>query len=265
MEQLLSSLKSTYSSKILKKILGQDTLSFEYIAHENEILFYITCARNYMKLIEKQINGFYPDAVIEETKEVNIFEGRKYFATTYLYTKKPSFYPIKTYQKLESDPINNITNAFSKLDENSSAAIQIMLKPIDDDWQHKSTKVSSKMMQGKKSYFSLNPLHMLGVFFDIFFTSQGEKETPHENTSSALTQERAKTVDEKGDKTGYEAVIRIIATGEDQHSADAELKNIVSSFSQFSYPDFNKFSYTYRHSTQKLIKNYIYRYFKRPL
>jgi hypothetical protein len=34
MEQLYSSLKSIYSRKILKKILGQDILSFEYIAYE---------------------------------------------------------------------------------------------------------------------------------------------------------------------------------------------------------------------------------------
>jgi hypothetical protein len=34
MEQLFASLKSIYSKKILKKILGQDTISFEYIAHE---------------------------------------------------------------------------------------------------------------------------------------------------------------------------------------------------------------------------------------
>lgn len=34
MEQLYSSLKSVYSTKILKKILGQDTLSFEYVAHD---------------------------------------------------------------------------------------------------------------------------------------------------------------------------------------------------------------------------------------
>jgi hypothetical protein len=31
--------------------------------------------------------------------------------------------------------MSNIINAFSKLDEDESAAIQILLKPIDDDWQ----------------------------------------------------------------------------------------------------------------------------------
>jgi hypothetical protein len=43
-----------------------------------------------------------------------------------------------------------------------------------------------------------------------------------------------------------------------------ELINIVSSFTQFSYPDFNKFSNTIRHNKNKLITNYIYRYFKKP-
>jgi uncharacterized membrane-anchored protein YhcB (DUF1043 family) len=56
MEQLLASLKSIYSSKIISKIIGQDVISFEYIAHENEIFFYIVIPKKYKNLIEKQIN-----------------------------------------------------------------------------------------------------------------------------------------------------------------------------------------------------------------
>ncbi len=93
-------------------------------------MFYVVTPKSYKFLIEKQINGFYPDAIIEETTEVNIFKGRKFYEGTYLDTVKDFFYPIKTYQKLESDPINNITNAFSKLEEDESAVVQIVLKPI---------------------------------------------------------------------------------------------------------------------------------------
>lgn len=264
MEQLLASLKSTRSHKIMKRILGQDTLTFEYIAHEHEIFFYVTCNRNYKKLLEKQINGFYPDAIIEETKEINIFENRKVFSTAYLNTVKNFAYPIRTYQKLESDPINNITNAFSKLDEDQSAAIQILLKPIGDDWQWKSTKISSKMMQAKSSWISLNPLKILIGFVNIFLQSWDDDKQSPDNNSSALTQERAKTVDEKDDKTWYKVVIRIITTGNTKNDTDTELTNIISSFSQFSYPELNKFSYTHHHSSKSLIKNYIYRNFCKP-
>jgi hypothetical protein len=48
---------------------------------------------------------------------------------------------------LESDPINNITNALSKLEEDESAVIQILLKPIQDDWQKECSKASSKIMK----------------------------------------------------------------------------------------------------------------------
>ncbi|MDQ7023209.1 MAG: hypothetical protein Q9M97_06845 [Candidatus Gracilibacteria bacterium] len=79
MEQLFSSLKSIHSSKILRKILGQDIFSFEYVAYEGEIYFYMVIPKKYKFLVEKQINGFYIDAVVEETPEINIFKNKEYF------------------------------------------------------------------------------------------------------------------------------------------------------------------------------------------
>ncbi|MCD5385203.1 type IV secretion system DNA-binding domain-containing protein [Candidatus Gracilibacteria bacterium] len=266
MEQLYSSLKSIYSNKIIKKIIGQDLISFEYISHEGQIFFYVIIPKNYKYLIEKQINGFYTDAIIEETTEVNIFKNRKYIEATYLNTTKEFYFPIKTYNKLESDPINNITNAFSKLEEDESAVIQILLKPVQDDWQNECSKASSKLMKGKKTGFTLNPLKLLLGFFEVIFTSNDdEKSNNNEDNTSALTQERSKTLDEKGDKTGFETIIRVIATGNDKHMVETELKNITSAFTQFSYPDFNKFSNTIYHNKKSLIKNYIFRYFKKPI
>jgi hypothetical protein len=45
---------------------------------------------------------------------------------------------------------------------------------------------------------------------DLFSTSEDNKPKEDDNKTSALTQERAKTVDEKADKTGYEAIIRVL-------------------------------------------------------
>lgn len=266
MEQLLSSLKSIHSSKLRKRILWQDIISLEYLALKDEIYFFIIIPKDYKELLEKQINGFYPDAIVEETLEENIFLDKKIHLSTYLYPKKSYYYPIKTYQKLESDPINNITNALSKLDEDEAAVIQILLKPVWDDWQSGSTKVSSKIMKWKTSDFSYNPIQLIPLFFETLF---GNKDDKDKNPwwgweTSALTQERAKTVDEKWDKTGYEVVIRIITTWNKKASVKSNLTNIISAFSQFSYPDFNKFWSTYKHNHDKLIKNYIYRFFRTP-
>jgi hypothetical protein len=45
---------------------------------------------------------------------------------------------------------------------------------------------------------------------------------------------------------------------------ETELTNILSSFTQFNYPDFNKFTHTLYNNKKTLIKNYIYRYFRKP-
>ena len=265
MEQLYSSLKSIHSRKIIKKILGQDFLSFEYIADKWNIYFFLVVPKNYKHLIEKQINWFYPDAIIEETTEINIFKDKKFHVWTYINTSKEFFFPIKTYQNLESDGINNITNAFSKLEDDESAAIQILLRPVDDDWQKDCSKASSSIMKGKKAGFSLNPFKILIGLINMFITSPEEENNQNnENETSALTQERAKTVDEKWDKTWFEVVIRVIAAGNNKQMVDTELTNIISAFSQFSSPDFNKFSSTLYHSDSKLVQNYIYRYFRKP-
>lgn len=266
MEQLLASLKTIYSRKILYKILGQDLISLEYVSINNQLYFYIVVPKNYKNLVEKQINWFYPDAVIEETQEINIFEKKKYSETTHIYLTKEYAYPIKTYQKLESDPINNITNAFSKLEEDESATIQIMLKPVSDDWQDKSATISSSMMNWKKSLFTLNPIKLITWFFRLIFSDPDDNNSPldKDGDSSALTQERAKTVDEKWDKTWYEVLIRVIVTWNDKAMLKSDIMHILWAFSQFNYPDFNGFDNTLRHSSKSLIRNYIFRYFKKP-
>lgn len=266
MEQLLASLKSIQSSKLKTKILGQDHFSFEYVAHMWEILFYVVCPYEYKDLFEKQINGFYPDAIIEETPEINIFAGKKHFLWTYLDLVKDYYYPLKTYQKLESDPINTITNAFSKLAEDESWVVQILLKPVSDDWQWECAKVSSNIMEGKKAGFSLHPIKFFIEIAEMFLKNPEDEKTPSspDKQTSALTQERAKIVDEKAQKTWYEIIIRVITTGNNFNSTKSNLTNIISSFRQFNYPDFNGFWSTLRHKNEVLIKNYIFRYFKKP-
>lgn len=88
MEQLFASLKSLYSSTFLGWLFGQEYLSFEYVAHKNEIYFYVVVPRKSRLLVEKQITGFYPDALIEETPEINIFDGRPFVAGEIMRLKK---------------------------------------------------------------------------------------------------------------------------------------------------------------------------------
>lgn len=120
MEQLLASLKSLYKSTFMGWLFGQEYLSLEYVAHKQEIYFYIVVPKKSKLLVEKQVLGFYPDAFIEETPEVNIFEDRKVVRGEIMKLKKPLQFPIRTYQKLESDSMNAILSALGKLSDDES-------------------------------------------------------------------------------------------------------------------------------------------------
>lgn len=66
---------------------------------------------------------------------------------------------------------------------------------------------------------------------------------------------------EKVKKTGYKVSIRIITTGNNVEQTEAELSNIISSFSQFSSPAYNRFKPVKRKSLSLLIDHYIFRQF----
>ena len=57
------------------------------------------------------------DAAIERVKDYNIFHPGSFTAASYLKLREKDFLPLRTYQTLESDPINNITNVLGKFDE----------------------------------------------------------------------------------------------------------------------------------------------------
>ena len=64
--------------------------------------------------------------------------------------KKEYIFPIKTYRKLETDSLNALTNALSKLDKESGAAIQVIVRSSRAEWHKWGQKAASKANQGKK-------------------------------------------------------------------------------------------------------------------
>lgn len=66
---------------------------------------------------------------------------------------------------------------------------------------------------------------------------------------------------EKVKKTGYATTIRIVVTGNDANNIENELKSIISAFSQFASPTYNRFKAMKRKSLSLLVEHYIFRQF----
>ena len=262
MEQLLASMKSLYSSTAMGWLFGQEYLSLEYVAHRQEIYFYLVVPKRAKLLVEKQVLGFYPDSFIEETDEVNIFEWRNIVRGEIMKLKKSYQFPIRTYQKLETDPMNGILSALGKLTEEESGIVQILMRPVDDDWQEKIRKGIRKSEKKWGYHISWNPLEWIGGLLDVLTHDPSEtKQNPEQNEKDDEPLDEEGLMKEKVKKTGYAVVIRILTTGNDEDHVYAELQNIISSFSQFTSPTYNRFKPVKRKSLSLLINHYIFRQF----
>lgn len=271
MTHFYTALNALASGDLKNKIIGQDFFSMEYAVIDNQIFFYVVFPRQYASLMEKQITSYFPDAVIEQTKDYNIFKPDSYQSSNYMYLSKSHIFPIKTTQRLESDPLNNITNACSKLSLEEGAAIQIMLRPVvNNKWQDLTKEEAKRIHKEEKKKSLLNPIAWLGTLLDIVIhgpTDQNMAQAVDNKGMSQitpLTQEKVKAMEEKAAKVGFDVIIRLVTSAPTKHQADIQLANIRGAFEQYADSNLNSFRKTKYHSHKFLVRNFLYRSFNRP-
>ena len=143
MTQFFESLHSLYIKEWYKIFKGQNFLSFEMAVIDGLIHFFVVCPRDLLSLVEKQLTGFYPDAYVEQVEDYNIFQPNCHVVSCYMAPKKEYFYPIRTYARMNADPLNAIINSMSKIGKDEGAAVQVMIRPKKHGWQEKGRKEAS--------------------------------------------------------------------------------------------------------------------------
>jgi hypothetical protein len=161
---------------------------------------------------------------------------------------------------MEADPLNSLTNSLSKLSPEEGAAIQLLISPVSGHWQHKPRSYALKIQQGRNPdvVTSSPTLKMLNGFFRLTGNAMNELmsgKNKHQMQQgyidpsgihkplqlTPMQQEMIKKFEEKASKVGYKFNLRVISASTDQASAEANLKNILSSYMQYTMPPFNGF------------------------
>ncbi len=243
-----------------------DQFSFEIVANHNRIAFYVAAPRESARYLEQQIHAHYPQAMIEEMEDYNSFNPKSQIAAGYLRTAKSFVFPIKTYQKMEVDPLNSIVNVLSKLEKDESLSIQYTVRSARGSWHSVSRLVAAKINQKRSVKSGLAAASSYGRFIsgfeDIFKTKKTVDGQP-EKKLSAIEEEMLKSIEEKNLKSGLDVNIRIVACAASKEKAAVYLENIGSAFMEynnFSYG--NVFSRVNRGDAEQIISDFIYRHFR---
>ena len=242
----------------------EDEVSFEIVMHEGLIHFYVAVPENLRGLLEEQIHANYPHADIEETEDYNIFTPTGAISGAHLVLKRPNYFPVKTYQKQEVDPLSNITNALATIAPPDGAAIQIIVRPAAGHWRKPAVKIAGHMQQGKTLYEATRKARggVLNLLDELTRRGRVGNQPEKERRLTPLEEEMVKGLEEKAARSGLEVNIRIVASAPNQEKADKHVKDIVTAWSQFNVYEYgNSFQKAVPAIKDSLIRRFIYRGF----
>ncbi len=231
-EQLIGALHSIRKSTGKFNRIMQNSLSLEIVASHESIKFYMLVHQSQQDLLEKQINGVYPDAHLKVVPEYNIFTEDGQTAYTQLVLKDSDYLPVKTYKDIPTDPMSTLTSALSKMGEGEGAVIQLVISPADGHWKDAGKKWVKKEKDPGK---------------------------PDAAPKAPPDAKKIDAVEGKITKNGFNTAIRIVVSAQSKDNAKTHLANIKSAFEQFTGP-YNSFTGGKVRSEIGFMTDFIHRY-----
>ncbi len=217
-------------------------ISFEMVAVGGMIHFYILCPERIRDLVERQLHSYFPDAHVNIVVPPKFFTSKKPKVAGAVFELAKSFVlPLRTYHYMETDPLSGMTNVLTKLKSNESAAIQILIRPTNERWRSHTHIASQHVMNNKSHLVNRGKLgRVVGTVTDAVNQKPVDKERLH---LTKQQEELMTALQEKGSKVGFEAILRVVVSADDQKEADNTLKVITAAFSQFHAPELNSLKY----------------------
>ena len=250
-EQLFASLHGILRDRQELKNSGgvQEHLSFEIVSTAGQIRFYVWVPKVLQSFVEGQIYSQYPTVQIYKMNEDYVDDRSKYPVSymAELGLIDDEALPIKTFDSFEVDPLAGITGTLAKLspDRSEELWIQILTRPIPDDW-HKSTtdKWIRRVKTGKRSLFGgtgIDWAWLVEVLGALFRPPAGGTGSEVKVELSERDKTRISKAEEKATKLGYEVKIRLAYLGQNDTDAKLNMQALVGTFKQYNSTNLNGF------------------------
>ncbi|HET7827255.1 MAG TPA: DUF87 domain-containing protein, partial [Candidatus Saccharimonadales bacterium] len=248
-EQMLAALHGILRPKKDLRSSGtrQEHISLEVAAIGQRLRFYIWTPKHLQAFVEGQIYAQYPTVQIFEQDED--YADRQLHQTVVhtaeLTLTNDETLPIKTFPSFEVDPLASITATLAKLDkEDEEMWIQIMARPVSDEWHRKGQRMVNKIKRGGGLFGggSGTGMSYAAEAFAALIrppSSSGETKAPE---ISERDKSRITAIETKSTKLGYQVKIRLLYAGHDQHTARLRMQALVGAFKQFNTTNLNGFT-----------------------
>jgi len=277
MEQIFAGFWGSYgtvSTKYEKYIKGmlQDYFSVELAGDGGTVHFYIRTLRKYRDLVEAQVFSQYPQAELKEVPDYTNSLPQDTPNKNWdlwgckLTLSKGDYYPLRTYVHMVDltksdqpfiDPLAGMMEVMGKLRPGEKIWIQILFRPVHDDWQKKARELVDKLMGKKPSAKAEGPIKadirtwweaiqevMYEFITDKPALSAAKKDDKNEPYSLAQylspgEKDVIQGIEEKAAKKGYECKIQWAYIGRKEIYSSANVSAVMGIMNQFANLNMN--------------------------
>lgn len=252
---------STATKGFKSRIYGQRHVSFEIVAHEGLVHYYVVAPVSLVDVIKQSVAAAYPSARLEEVSERNIFNpaGRMSGTIGGEFTLKKDFaHPIATYQEAKRDATRALLNALSGAGREDGVGVQILIRPALQGWAKAASDVANQIRKNKgvKSGFQTK-----GIIEALWKPPEAGEVKTEDKQLSSTEQGIVDAIEDKSRFPGYETLIRVVASSNTAGRSQALMNNVVSAFSLFDSPSNNGFKFAVAKNMEEFVTAYIFRFF----
>lgn len=254
---------STATKGFKSKIYGQRHVSFEIVAHEGLVHYYVVVPVSLIDMIKQAVAAAYPSARLEEVSERNIFNpaGRMSATIGGEFTLKKDFgYPIATYQEAKRDATRAILNALSGATREDGVGIQMLIRPAQQGWAKVATEISDGIRKNKGKKSGSKSI-LTGVMEALWKPPEAGEVKAEDRQLNSNEQAMVEAIEDKTRYPAYETLIRVVASSNTAARSQALMNNVVSAFSLFDSTQFNGFKFAVSKNIEEFVTAYIFRFF----
>ena len=256
---------STATKGFKSRIYGQRHVSFEIVAHEGLVHYYVVVPVVMVDVITQAVAAAYPSARLEEVSERNIFNPAGKMSGTIggeFTLKKNYAHPIATFQESKRDAARAMLNALSAASKEDGIGIQILIRPAYVGWNKNAVGVAEGIKKNKGVKSGMAGMGGInGMMEALWKPPETHDKKPEDKQLSSLEQGLVDSIEEKTRYPGYETLIRVVTSSNTAGKSQAMLSSVVSAFSLFDSTSNNGFKFSVSKNIEEFVTAYIFRFF----
>lgn len=257
---------STATKGFKSMVYGQRHVSFEVVAHEGLVHYYVVVPVAMIDMITQAVAAAYPAARLEEVEERNIFNpaGRMSGTIGGEFTLKKNYaYPIATYQEAKRDAARALLNALSGAGREDGVGVQMLIRPAHSGWDKSAVSVAETIRKekGVKKAGLGGAIGAKGLMEALWKPPETSETKPEDKQLSSLEQGIVEAIENKTRYPAYEVLIRVVASSNTAGKSQALMNSVVSAFSLFDSTANNGFKFAVSKNIEEFVTAYIFRFF----